>query len=498
MSNVSRKDFLKLSSWALIGALLPFQKISALNSILSNESNGNIGDFKKAQDIAKEAKVLFYKKQYLKAEELYLQCINLAPNSILFYDNLDNVYGAKGDFLSSVELYRNGLIKNPDKVSFYDRSARSLMRLEVGSKKQASVYRNKINSVSLLKDAELLYEKAISKDMSKKYLLIGLNKVKEKIRINAGFSDFKKDINFIKLKKENQSKYKSFFQNLTDEQLEELVNKTEIKKRIQLYSKDELLQQKKHIVNQKKKYYRIILNRNNKDLSKALLYSKKIFDIDNSDPISLNHLKSALYRNKMFSEFIDYRKKFSDKRQTLYAYLGVMDSIEVAFIKNQVDYQMIDEAISIGEDLINSWPLTESLEVDVVNKLSKLYIIKKDFITCKHLLKRTIDRMSITTPAVINKLTYSYASCFLKEGSLNDAKNILLTSLKKISEQDMIFPEITRITSIKIQETNRDKIILLYLLYDVFIALNNVEEAKNVLNELYSFNSKDKFVLNRK
>ncbi|EKT3973680.1 hypothetical protein ACSN7D_000759 [Flavobacterium psychrophilum] len=59
MSNLTRKDFIRLSSWAFVATLLPTGEINAMTSVFSPNYIPSTGDFKKAQELAKEAKVFF-------------------------------------------------------------------------------------------------------------------------------------------------------------------------------------------------------------------------------------------------------------------------------------------------------------------------------------------------------------------------------------------------------------------------------------------------------
>lgn len=497
MSNVSRKDFLRLSSWGVIASLIPFQN---LHAITSSDSNPLIGEenFKKAQELAKQAKVFFYKKQYAQAENLYMQCINLAPAAIRFYDNLDNVFGAQSKIFESVILYKSGLDKNPKNVAFYDRAARSLMRVELSSKKVALKYKASIKSDSLLQDAKVLFEKAIKLDASKTYLTIGLNKINHKINTNALSIDFKKDKENKAIHKANKSKVKSELNSTSDDKLIKRISDIDTKKRTELFHKKEISQREYHKNKEKKKIYRLLLSRNILDSTKELNYSKIIFDLDHSDSLSINKLKSSYYKNSKFSEFIDEKRKFALAKNTLYSYIGLMHAIFIAHQKKVASPENIDEAIKMGENLLINWSLTETTLVDVVDKLSRFYIIKGDFIKAKTIAENTLKKLNISTPFIVNKAIFCYANIYFHENKFSEAKNIVLTGLKEINETEVLFSDINIMVKNKINEKEQDKKALRQFLYSIYFKLNEVSNAKNILLKLEQQNPTDKFVLKRK
>lgn len=494
MSNLTRKDFIRLSSWAFIATLLPTGEINAMTSVFSPDYIPSTGDFKKAQELAKEAKVFFYKKNFAKAEELYLQCIKLAPSSIRFYDNLDNVYGAKNNHLASVELFKNGLLKNPKTIAFYDRAAHSLMRLELGNKKLAGKFKGKINSQSLLKDAELLYHKAIAIDGTKKYLTVGLENVKNKIN-PALTTDSKR----VKVKKgEAKKQLKKTIELKSDIEIEALITKVDAKKRTQLFFKEEIAQQQQHLTKQKKQYIKALLSKNKADATKSIALSEKLFDLDHSDPISIRQLKSVYYANNKYFDFIAKKQKFAEKKQTIYSYLGVIDAIEMACEKKQAVPDSLTNAIAVGNMVLGNFNLLETAEVDVVDKIAKLHTLQFNFSEAKKMLEYTIGNLTTSSPAVINKIVYRYAHIYYTEGKLEEAKSILRLALGQSEEEGNAFLRIKEITATKVKETFKHKLILYYLLFEVYHKLNDNDNASLILNKISEDNPKNQFLIKRR
>jgi tetratricopeptide (TPR) repeat protein len=493
MSNLTRKDFIRLSSWAFVATLLPTGEINAMTSVFSPDYIPSTGDFKKAQELAKEAKVFFYKKNFAKAEELYLQCIKLAPSSIRFYDNLDNVYGVKNNHLASVELFKNGLLKNPKIIAFYDRAAHSLMRLELGNKKSASKFKGKMNSQSLLKDAELLYHKAIAIDGTKKYLTVGLEKVKSKM--NPTLSINSKTVKTKKVEARKQLKKEIGLK--SDIEIEALINKVDTKKRTQLFAKEEIVQQQLNLTKQKKEYIKVLLSKNKGDAQKSIGLSEKLFELDYLDPISIKQLKSVYYANNKYFDFISKKQKFAEKKQTIYSYLGVIDAIEMACEKKQAVPDSLSNAIAVGNMVLGNFNLLETTEVDVVDKIAKLHTLQFNFSEAKKITEYTIGNLTTSSPAVINKIVYRYAHIYYAEDRLEEAKNILRIALGQSENENNAFSKIKEIALNKTKETFKHKLILYYLLFEVYHKLNDNDNAVIVLNKITEINPKDQFLIKR-
>lgn len=498
MSNLTRKDFLRLSSWAVVATLLPIGKLNAISSISSADYLPTKEDFKKAQELAKQAKVFFYQKNYQQAEALYLECIKLAPRAIQFYDGLDNVYGAKSELLSSVELYKNGLLKNPTVLAFYDRSARSLTRLELGNQKQANPYKGKIRSTSLLKDAEKLLNKAIAVGGSKKYLVASLNKVKKKTELYA-VRDTKTKVTLKKeTKKTNKIQFKKSFKLKTQDQIIALLNKVDTKKRVTLYNAKEIEHQKRQIIKQKKRYTRLLVSKTNPESSKRTELIEQIFNLDPSDTLSIKVLKKEYYKNNRYADFITSKERFADKKKTVFSYLGVMDAIEQAYIKNQVSINELQKAATIGNDLFNNWSLLENARVDVANKLSKIYLLQNRYAEARLILEQTIQTTTTSTPSVVNKLIFSYANVFFAEQNYQQATSVVLAAINETELEDQTFKNINSLAKNKSRESFKDQLMLYYLLHKTYKASNLNDQADEILEKIRYNNPQDKFVLTRK
>jgi len=124
--------------------------------------------------LVQRAKQAFYKKNYAEAERLYKQLIESEPSNIIWYDGLRKVYGARQQLFPIASLYKQGLAKNPDKPVFYDRLARSVKSIAMGSRQEENLYKGKFGSEDLLLATLSIYITAISKFPGDASLRLGL------------------------------------------------------------------------------------------------------------------------------------------------------------------------------------------------------------------------------------------------------------------------------------------------------------------------------------
>lgn len=502
MNAFSRKDFLRLTSLTLLSSLLPIQKINALSYILDLNKNISQDDFQKAVKLAKEAKVYFYKRQYKQAEEIYKQCITLAPKAIRFYDGLENVFGAQGKFLEPVILYKNGLTINTESVAFYDRLARALMRIETGNRKAAKKYKAEFNSNSMLNDALVLYNKAISLDHNKKYLSIAKKKVENKITLNAAEIDFRKATAYKKEKKKKAKQIKDSSIQLPIETLITQYNSFDTKKRTELYNRQDQLRRGKDILKAKKKNCAIIFDQyyKIKDYDNAETWAVKMFDLDKGDQQALVRIKRILFKKKKYRELINLRLEYAKKKENAFSYLGVLETIEIAHQKNQTDSSHIALAHEIGVDLLKNWGLMEVVAIDVIVKYNKILILDNQFETAFKITESALSKIETSSEERINTILYSYALLFKSRGQYNQAIDILKTALKEEAEtsnSSFKYDLVKKLADRKLDISFKTDRSLYCLLYNCYKDLGKQELANQVLEKFKINNPKDSF-LNKK
>src|SRR5690606_4491299 len=472
---LNRSEFLKLTVWGFVATLLPLQQIKAL-SFISNLQTFDNDNYVLAIEKAKLAKEYFFKKEYQQSEKLYLECITLAPADIRFYDNLQNVYSAQGKRLLCVELFKNGLIANPNKIDFYDRSARSLMRLELGYPKIAEQYRNQINSPSLLEDAKQIYDQAIQIDPSAKFLEVGKQKVVKKIDSNALTTNYWTSKEHKKERKLNRNFHNSRYDKLTNEELLAKLEEFDKKRRNTLYFDNKQKTREKNIVKEKKKIYKLLIINVKKErqLQEAILYANQLYTIDNKDTFAVKILKRLYIETNNYTELINFQRKHNEFEYTVYSHLGLMYALNLKYEKEIYDVNLLNESIDVGEDLYKNWGLIKNLKVKVVDKLSEAYILKGSFSDAKILIKETIETTTPLPEGMINSLIYCYANIYYRNGEYYEAKNILLLGLLQNSKGDTAeFPYIEELALKKEDNKFSANLNLYYLLFSAYSKLND-------------------------
>lgn len=502
MNTFSRKDFLRLTSLTLLANFLPTEKINAFAYILDLDKNTSQTDFERAVELSKLAKIQFYKKAYKQAEELYKQCITLAPKAIRFYDGLENVFGAQGRFLEALLLYKNGLTINDKNVAFYDRTARALMRVEIGSKKLAKEYRTFHKSNSMLNDALALYEKALLIDGSKNYLLIGKKKIEDKIALKATDIDFRKASEYKRTKKERANKLHAEYAQLPIEKLTSYFNSLDTKKRLELYHLKDKQIRERNILYVKKKICSTIFDNyyKAKDYSNAEIWASKMFYLDNSDQHALVRFKRSLFKQKKYKEIIGVRLAYAKRRENVFSYLGVLDAIELAHKNKQADSSDFELAHEIGSDLLKNWGLIENNAIDVIVKYNKILIVDNKFDLAYKITENALLRINTSNEERINTILHSYATLFKSQGHYKDAIKILQVGLKQEVDSSNVnfkYDLIQQLSNRKIDNSFNANKSLYCLLYYCYKDLGNAELASTILNIFRDNNPEDSFLSNK-
>ena len=498
---MKRKNFLKLSSLSFVSFLLPIHQVDLLSFILKLDSY-NPEDHPKAREIAEEARVAFYKRQFDLAERLFLECIRLAPADIRFYDNLQNVYGAQNKVLEIVELYNNGLSVNSKKISFYDRTARALMRLELGYKRQASEYKKNIRSVSLLKDAQVLYEKAIEID-KKDYLFVGLDKVQRMIAKKAPDINYRKNKDEIRVRKERRHLHAQRYQNFDNKVLISKIEELDAKKRRELFIKGEIDVRQKNIIKEKKLIYRTLIDRftRNKDYDSAILYAKKIYDLDSKDTAIKNTIKSLYKFNKDYLGVVNFKKSYALKSDNIFEHLGLMKALNEAYVRGEGDFSFLTESSAIGEYLIEEWVPLPKVRMIVVDKLCATYNLVGDYEKSFNLLTEELNRLSTTSSSSINALLYRYGETLMYHSNFEEARDFVLICLEEKEYNSIKYPQFDFLSTcleLRNDSNFNSKSNLWYLLYEIYSKYHYDYIGIEVLDKILSYSPSDQFAIKRK
>ncbi len=496
---INRSEFLRLSAWGFVATLLPIHEIKAL-SFISDLKTYSRDNHAEAVKKAADAKVHFFKKEYSKAESLYLECIRLAPADIRFYDNLQNVYCAQGIWLKSVELFKNGLDANPNKVSFYDRAARSLMRLELGYPVLAADYRKETNSRSLLEDAKSLYEQGLKIDSKAKYLNVGKEKVIMKIETDALNINYRTDPEEKKKRMERRRNHKKRYKEFSNEQLLERLKRIDERKRNTLYFDNEKSTREKNIVKEKGLINMLLAERYYKERSyeKALSYADLVYKENKNNTKGVKLIKLLYERMKRYSELVSFQHEYHEQSQTVYSALGLMYCLKLQYVNDERNNILLKEAINIGEDLIYKWGLTDTLLVCVIDKLADLHILNNNVTAARDLLKKAIESVSTNSDGVINNLIHDYAKTYFEDEKYEAARDIILLGLRDfqaVTASD--FKYVNALVDRKTVHSFNSNLRLYHLLYKVYDGLGDIANSNYVLQFVLLEDPENKFALKR-
>ncbi|GAB5400281.1 MAG: hypothetical protein Aureis2KO_18660 [Aureisphaera sp.] len=496
---INRSDFLRLSAWGFVATLLPLHEIKAL-SFISSANNYNKEDHMLALNNAAQAKEHFFKKEYSKAEIVYLDCIKLAPADIRLYDGLQNVYGAQGKWLLCVELFKNAMSANPEKVEFYDRAARSLMRLELGYPDIAAQYRDQTNSDSLLKDAESLYTRAIQINPDALYLKIGEAKVKHKIAIDAVNIDYKTNKVHKANRKNRRALHKARYSPLSNDELLNRITIIENKRRNTLYFDNENNTRRKNIQNELKLIHMELANRyfNEKNYDGAMNYAQKVYAIDINDTKIVKLIKRLFIKSKNYSGLVDFQLQYDSQNRTVYTALGVMHALQLKYENETQSPSLLSQAIAIGEDLLINWGLVDSLMIKTIAKLTTIYILNRQYREAIELVRKIIDTVPIKSEGMINTLIYCYGKAHMENRDFTAAEEIALLGIKDYKAIDSPKHE-----NVKLLADKKEKNIftmnlpLYYLLYEIYNRMDNDFDKESTLQYILTNDPENRFASNR-
>lgn len=499
MNSINRKDFLRLGSLGAIATLLPVSQLHALNKI-TKTTNFDPSLHSKAVKLAAIAKEAFYKKDFDTAEKNYLKCIELAPADIRFYDNLQNVYTTQNKYLLAVQLFKQGLENNPEKIAFFDRLAKTLTQLAVGNKKIAKVYANSLNTSSLLEDAKSLYEKAIAIDTKKEYLKIGLNKTSYLIGINAANTNANGDIQRKARKKANRklAKENTTYANLTTDELLAKLNSIDAKKRNQLYADHDIATRKAAIDKQKKRLYSRLVDKHyvSKDFEATINYAQMRYSIDKQDTESYRSLKHLYKKNKRFADLVSLSVERNNIKNDVWSKLGLVNAMELAY-RNDPTSVNIEEAVMLCQTILSEENLKHNHCINTSVKLAKIYLRTGQINKAETLLIDLINNDSFKTNKEKTMVARSFVSTYIKFNRLAEAESMLKIALNKKEADTELYHEQTIKNLTRGLDKNSQRVCFEYQLFRVYKRLGEHQKKKLVLERILQQFPNDRFALKK-
>lgn len=174
MKNLSRRHFIFRLCLAGGGVLIPDIKVKGATldeKLLSKQRKNKLFDL---QNVYKQAKETFYKKEYTQAEMLFKQLIAEYPERIEFYDWLKKTYLAQQKILDACRLMQMACQSSSKNIMFLERYAKMLMRIAMGNKAAKEEYIAETESPDLFVKAVSVYCEAIRQVPQKEYLRFAL------------------------------------------------------------------------------------------------------------------------------------------------------------------------------------------------------------------------------------------------------------------------------------------------------------------------------------
>jgi len=169
---INRRGFVKasfLSLGALAVSSLPFGSF-AQNAPVSGISYTSV----EALALYRQARKLFYQKQYVASATIFKQLIVAFPAKIDYYDGYAKVLNAQQKSLETAELYRAGVKKNPKNPYFKQRLSLSVRRMAAGNLKDAAIYQSRYGVSDLWQHSSELLVAALVINPTSNELKLGL------------------------------------------------------------------------------------------------------------------------------------------------------------------------------------------------------------------------------------------------------------------------------------------------------------------------------------
>jgi tetratricopeptide (TPR) repeat protein len=492
----SRRKFLKLTSLSLLATVVPYSIFATEHLPLKTTPFSN---FNNAKELAKKAKQYFYKREYLKAEGFYRKCIELVPTDVRYYDNLKAVYGAQGKYIESLELFKTGLASNSQNLVFHDRTARCLMQLEIGNKKLALEYKNG-GTKSLLKEAKIIYKEALEVSPEKKYLTVGLQKVKKKLREQNQGVDYRLDKVYKAEKKKNVVSHKKRFNQYSIEELENQLLKLDAKNRAELFlSKDiknreiTALREKILVLTLLEKKYR-----KSGDLSSAINSALTWHNLAPRDSQAIKKLKRMYLKSNNYQGLIDFRRAQIKSTPNIWSYLGLIKAIEIGHRKGL--NVSLEETTDICDDLLSDkWRAVGALRISILDNKAKSLLKQGKKQKAKLVYEEILKNENIKSSGLLNRVVNGYAITLLRKNELETSEAILKSILDEDQDvnSDLIPDFVSNKFSLAKKSSKKQLIPLHYSLYRIYKKQGLNAKQQGVLNDLRVIDSENKFAKKR-
>lgn len=494
--NMQRKEFLRLSLFGAIATLIPVQELTALSRIRPKKGN-DLLDIYNGDELARQAKIAFFQRRYSDAQNLYIEAIELAPSKIQYYDGLQNVYAVQKKSIEIIQLYKNGLDANTNIIVFYDRLARSLVRVKLGNKAILSQVQALVGNSALMDEAKNLYNQAINIDSSKQYLQEGLNRVNFLESLNAD-TTYANDNQQLKINKRvNREQFLSRYTNFSNQELTERLNAIDSKTRHDLFETSDIDCRNKSLLKEKKIIHQTLSDRcyKVKDYNQTLTHLLNIYNLDNTDGKTIKLLTNIYLKLNNFEGFLSIKRDWDTLKNTVWSKLGLIHALDKSYRRTD-NSAYLEEAVNLSSSLFNDNLNTtnKGLFFKIAMKTAKLYRMNGQFsdalaLYSDHLIYNEDFNNKRKKNAVIG-----YIKTLRLNGNINKAKRLLRLALKQKKSVNENNNDDLKTYLITKKIRKKQRLMFEYELYRIYEIEEDAINLRKTTKRILRINPKDKFL----
>jgi hypothetical protein len=385
----TRKEFLQTSIIAAVASSIPAV------SFATNSESSHSPLVQKLVHASEKRK----QKKFSQAKSIYQEIITENPSEIRAYDGLRKILlQQKHQEKKVLDLYLEGLNKNPNHPMFQQRVANEYKRLALGNKKfckQLQVENPLAESKSLLTKAHQGLNSSKNKQIQQQLSFFDDKyTAKSEVKTNR------------KLAKQTLLDNKKRFKNrLKDDDIATLIGRLE-----KLKAKGETQKRIKHL---RELYLHTVSKlRKEKKQEQAFVYAAEWFVLEPNNPKALEFSRKLARRTENFDLLVKIEKANTDKKNTFYSKLSYFDArllkTQKDKTKNFSDLTKLQKELRASVSNGNQIFETELREV-------KLFFLQKKWNEAKTKLESLATSFSGTTSDhTINQLNFFSNSIFSK------------------------------------------------------------------------------------
>lgn len=411
---LTRKKFIAITSLGALSTFFPnFLFSSTIN--LDNLDDLNIL-LKQAADYRRAGK-------YYKARTIYDQIISTIPQEIRAYDGIRKIMLAKGkQEFEVIKIYKNALQLNPENIRIKERLFKEYFKAAIGNKRVSSTVN--LGKRTLL-DVKEKYENFLLNHPNKKNVAKQLERINRMIDSNIDTNLDARKNNKLKLfKKQQRILYKSRFDLLTTEKVNEKLTK--------LLSKPNSKDRKRHIRELNILYIKRL--RKEKSYTLALEKSVGFYQLDKTDSLPLKMIRDLAKYTKNHDLLINVERENHSLKNNFWSACALFDSLTRKH--EHQNTALHTEAETLLSFLINQ--INEPTHTfEAMTRKAKLLIIRDDLEKARVILLELIkSKWGISTSHVIDRVNVLVVKYYKKSNDIENMNKVLGIAMNPNSFKD--------------------------------------------------------------